>query len=95
MDDFRGNISLPDLIKFQDDILRLAQELQNAHDKIEKDMKIASYYWQDTKFAEFYKVFMTYSKELEDISTRYRGWAKTYLQDTIDVVIEWTKNNPR
>lgn len=85
MDNF-GNISLPDLIKFQEDIFDLAQELNNAHEKIEEGLMVASHYWQDTKFDEFYNSFMSYSEELENISFTYRRWAETHLQDTINVL---------
>ena len=64
MDNF-GNISLPDLLKFQEDILDLARELNNAHEKIEEGLMVASNYWQDTKFDEFRGSFMSYSEELE------------------------------
>lgn len=85
MDNF-GKISLPDLIKFQEDIYDLARELNNAHEKIEEGLMVASHYWQDTKFDEFYESFMGYSEELEDISFTYRRWGETHLQDTIDVL---------
>ena len=85
MDNF-GHISLPDLIKFQDDILDLAQELQKAHDAIEEGLMVASHYWQDTKFDEFYAAFKEHSEELENISFTYNRWAYTHLQDTINVL---------
>ncbi len=85
MDNF-GNISLPDLLKFQEDILDLARELNNAHEKIEEGLMVASNYWQDTKFDEFRGSFMSYSEELENISFTYRRWAETHLQDTINVL---------
>ena len=84
MDNF-GNISLPDLIRFQEDMFDLARELNNAHEKIEESLMVASHYWQDTKFDEFYGSFMSYSEELEDISVTYMRWAETHLQDTINV----------
>lgn len=87
MDNF-GNISLPDLIKFQEDIFDLARELNNAHEKIEEGLMVASNYWQDTKFDEFREAFMGYSEELENISISYKRWAETHLQDTIDVLIK-------
>lgn len=87
MDNF-GNISLPDLIKFQEDIFDLARELNNAHEKIEEGLMVASNYWQDTKFDEFREAFMGYSEELENISFSYKRWAETHLQDTIDVLIK-------
>lgn len=83
-----GNISLPDLIKFQEDIFDLARELNNAHEKIEEGLMVASHYWQDTKFDEFRESFMGYSEELGDISHTYKRWAETHLQDTIDVLIK-------
>ena len=85
MDNF-GNISLPDLIRFQEDIFDLARALDNAHEKIEEGLMVASHYWQDTKFDEFYTSFMGYSEELENISFTYRRWGETHLQDTIDVL---------
>lgn len=87
MDNF-GNISLPDLIRFQEDIFDLAQELNNAHEKIEEGLMVASHYWRDTKFDEFYSSFMSYSEELENISFTYRRWAETHLQDTINVLLK-------
>lgn len=87
MDNF-GNISLPDLIKFQEDILDLARELHNAHEKIEEGIMVASHYWRDTQFDEFHDSFMGYSEELENIGFTYKRWAETHLQDTIDVLIK-------
>lgn len=84
--DNQGNVSLPDLIRFQEDIFDLARELDNAHEKIEEGLMVASHYWQDTKFDEFYQSFVGYSDELEDISHTYKRWAETHLQDTIDVL---------
>lgn len=84
--DNSGNISLPDLINFQEDIFELAQALNNAHEKIEEGLMVASHYWQDTKFDEFRDSFMAYSEELENIGFEYKRWAETYLQDNIDVV---------
>lgn len=84
--DNSGNISLPDLINFQEDIFELAQALNNAHEKIEEGLMVASHYWQDTKFDEFRGSFMAYSEELENIGFDYKRWAETYLQDTINVV---------
>ena len=81
-----GNISLPDLIRFQEDMFDLAQELDNAKAKIEEGLMVASHYWQDTKFDEFYSSFISYSEELEDISFTYKRWAETHLQDTINVL---------
>ena len=81
-----GNVSLPDLIKFQEDIFDLAHELNNAHEKIEEGLMVASHYWQDTKFDEFYGSFINYSEELESRGFAYRRWAETYLQDTIDIL---------
>ena len=85
MDNF-GNISLPDLVRFQEDIFDLARALDNAHEKIEEGLMVASHYWQDTKFDEFYNAFMAYSEELENISFTYRRWGETHLQDTINVL---------
>ena len=87
MDNF-ANTSLPDLIRFQEDIFDLARELQKAHEKIDEGLMVASHHWQDTKFDEFYRSFMSYSEELEDISHTYQRWAETHLQDTIDVLIK-------
>lgn len=81
-----GKVSLPDLIRFQNDLLDLATALHMAHEQIEESLMIASHYWRDTKFDEFYGSFMTYSEELENISFTYRRWAETTLQDTIDKV---------
>ena len=85
MDNF-GNISLPDLIRFQDDVFELARALNRAHEKIEEGLMVASHYWQDTKFDEFREAFMDYSDELENISFTYRRWGETHLQDTINVL---------
>jgi hypothetical protein len=85
MDNF-GNISLPDLIRFQEDVLDLSLALNNAHEKIEEGLMVASNYWQDTKFDEFFSSFKGYSEELENISYTYRRWAETHLQDTINVL---------
>ncbi len=93
MDNF-GSISLPDLIRFQEDIFELARALNNAHEKIEEGLMVASHYWQDTKFDEFYTSFMAYSEELENISFTYRRWGETHLQDTIDVLIRRSGINP-
>lgn len=93
MDNF-GNVSLPDLIRFQEDIFDLARALNNAHEKIEEGLMVASHYWQDTKFDEFHTSFMAYSEELENISFTYRRWAETHLQDTIDVLIKRSGINP-
>ena len=81
-----GNASLQELIKFQNDIFDLADELKKAHEKIEEGIMVASNYWVDNKFDEFRASFMTYSEELENISFTYRRWAETVLQDTIDKV---------
>lgn len=81
-----ANVSLQELIKFQDNILDLASELNRAHEKIEEGIMVASHYWVDNKFDEFRASFMTYSEELENISFTYRRWAETILQDTIDRV---------
>lgn len=89
-----ANASLQDLIKFQEDILDLARELHNAHEKIEEGIMVASHYWVDNKFDEFRASFMTYSEELEDISFTYRRWAETILQDTIDRVRIYGDINP-
>lgn len=89
-----GNVSLPELIKFQNDILDLASELHKAHEKIEEGIMVASNHWFDNKFDEFRASFMTYSEELENISFTYRRWAETILQDTIDWVINYGNNNP-
>lgn len=89
-----SNASLPDLIRFQEDVLDLARELNNAHENIEECLMIASNYWQDTKFDEFRESFITYSEELEDISFAYRRWAETYLQDTIDRLKTYGGINP-
>jgi len=93
MDNF-GSISLPDLIRFQEDIFELARALKNAHEKIEEGLMVASHYWQDTKFDEFYTSFMGYSEELENISFTYRRWGETHLQDTINVLIKRGGINP-
>lgn len=89
-----GNISLPDLIRFQDDILELSRELHKAHEKIDEGIMVASNYWRDNKFDEFRSSFITYSDELENISFTYRRWAETVLQDTIDKVQRHVETNP-
>lgn len=89
-----GNISLPDLIRFHNDILDLARELLNAHEKIEDGIIVASNYWRDNKFDEFRNSFMTYSDELENISFTYKRWAETVLQDTIEKVMRHVGTNP-
>lgn len=89
-----GNISLPDLIRFQDDILELSIELHKAHEKIDEGIMVASNYWRDNKFDEFRSSFITYSDELENISFTYRRWAETVLQDTIDKVQRHVETNP-
>ena len=81
-----GNVSLPDLERFQEEIFDLAIALNRAHENIEEGLLVASHYWQDTKFDEFREAFMGYSEELEDISFTYKRWAETHLQDTIDVL---------
>lgn len=79
-----GNNTLSELIHFQDNIFDLARELNNAHEKIEEALMVASNYWRDCKFDEFRGSFITYSEELENISITYKRWAETILQDTIN-----------
>lgn len=93
MDNF-GHVSLPDLIRFQEDIFDLARELNNAHEKIEEGLMVASHHWQDTKFDEFYGSFKSYSEELENISFTYRRWGETHLQETIDILKRRAGINP-
>ncbi|MBQ0061588.1 MAG: hypothetical protein KBT15_07450 [Bacteroidales bacterium] len=82
-----GNISLPDLLRFQEDIYDLSDALRRAHEKIEEGLLVASHSWQDTKYDEFYTSFKNYSEELENISKSYRKWADGHLQDTVKVVL--------
>lgn len=89
-----ANVSLPDLIKFQENILDLASELDIAHQKIEEGIMVASNYWVDNKFDEFRASFITHSEELEDISFTYKRWAETVLQDTIDKVKKYQGLTP-
>ena len=51
-----GNASLQELIKFQNDIFDLADELKKAHEKIEEGIMVASNYWVDNKFDELVDV---------------------------------------
>lgn len=82
-----GDISLPDLIRFQEDIHDLADALMRAHEKIEEGLSLASHSWRDTKFDEFRVSFRNYSEELEDISKSYKNWAEGHLQDTVEKVL--------
>lgn len=86
MQDF-GNISLPDLLRFQEDIHDLSNALMTAHEKIEEGLLCASRAWQDTKFDEFHTSFKNYSEELENISKSYKNWANGHLKDTVDIVL--------
>ncbi len=90
-----GNVQLRELEDFKHNLLKLSAVLEDYYKLVGTTLRLTSQNWRDSKFDEFERDFRRYKEEINSISNDYRQWANGYLQETIDIIKDFGRTDPR
>lgn len=90
-----GNVQLRELEDFKHNLLKLSAVLEDYYKLVGTTLRLISQNWRDSKFDEFERDFRRYKEEINSISNDYRQWANGYLQETIDIIKDFGRTDPR
>jgi uncharacterized protein YukE len=76
----RSKISIPELEKFQGNLLGLSNALENCKQTVDNDLQNLGEYWKDDRYWEFYDAFEKDKERITEIIETFRNWANGYLE---------------
>lgn len=80
--------SVESLKELQNELISMSENLNDLYDMINTALSTVNEHWSDSKFEEFEEEFRSSKELIDELSKKYEDWAKSYIQQRIDVLIK-------
>lgn len=78
--------SVESLKELQNELINMSTNLNELYDMINTALSTVNEKWSDSKFEEFEEEFRSSKELIDELSKKYEGWAKDYIQKRIEVL---------